>query len=226
MKKIYVPTTPEEERYIFTEGINYFSTGEGSIWGAGDDYTLKILERIQVKGKWLNLASGDGRYNSILLSKADFVTASDIDEGALSKLWHGTPEKFRHKLKTVKLNITEEFPFDDMSFDGIFCTGTLHLFPNNVLGNIVSEIGRVLKPKGRVIIDFATEIKRTSPEGKVITFGKEPLYNFDEAKALLRSLFRNYSVEMHDSEVVEEFQAANPPYKLSCRFIVMIADKN
>ena len=146
--------------------------------------------------------------------------------GALSKLWQCTPEKFRPKLKIVKLNIVEKLPFDSGSFDGVFCTGTLHLFPNKVLGNIVSEISRVLKPRGRVIIDFATNIKRTSPEGKVITFGNEPLYNFDDARDLLKSLFGDYSVEMFDSEVVEEFQAANPPYKLNCRFIVMIADKN
>ena len=81
MEKISRPTLPQEEKFVFTEGIDYFSTGEESIWGSGDEFTLGVLENTKINGNWLNLASGDGRYNSILLSKANFVTASDIDGG-------------------------------------------------------------------------------------------------------------------------------------------------
>lgn len=76
-----------------------------------------------------------------------------------------------------------------------------------------------------MIIDFATDIKRTSPSGKSITFGKEPLYTIEDAKKILKDLFRNYQTEIHDSEVIEDFEAANPPYTLNCKFIILIADK-
>lgn len=75
------------------------------------------------------MAAGDGRYNDILLKKADKVVATDIDESTLSKLYHNTPDKLRDKLETKTNDLTEDFPFKDESFDRIFCTGTLHLFP-------------------------------------------------------------------------------------------------
>ena len=225
MDRITKPTKPKEDKYVFTEGIDYFATGKNSIWGIGDKDTLQLLKKIEIHGKWLNLAAGDGRYNLSLLEKADSVVTSDIDESALSKLWHNTPNQYQSKLKTKSFDITKKFPFEDKSFDGVFCTGTLHLFPNEILQKIISEIDRVLKPNGRVILDFATDIRRTSPSGKLITFGKEPLYTLEDAKKTLKNLFRNYQIELQDSEVVEDFEAANPPYTLNCKFVILIADK-
>jgi SAM-dependent methyltransferase len=225
MEKITTPTKPRENKYIFTEGIDYFTTSKEPIWGTGDKDTLKVLENTKIKGKWLNLASGDGRYNLKLLENADFVISSDIDKSALSKLRYNTPEKFKSKLKLKSFNLTNRFPFESESFDGIFCTGTLHLFPKNILLKIISEIDRILKPNGKIIIDFATNIKRTSPCGKLIIFGKEPLYNLNDAKIILREFFKEYQIEMHEFKVIESFEGANPPYKLECNFIVLIADK-
>ncbi|MBN2095691.1 MAG: class I SAM-dependent methyltransferase [Candidatus Aenigmarchaeota archaeon] len=226
MDKITRSTKPEEDKHIFTEGIDYFATGKDSIWGRGDEDTLKLLQKTAIQGRWLNLAAGDGRYNQFLLEKADSVTASDIDESALSKLWHNTPEKYRPSLETKAFNLTGKFPFEDASFDGVFCTGTLHLFPRDILQKVISEIGRVLRPGGRVILDFSADIKRFSPDGKLVTFGKEPLYTLNDAKKTLEVLFREYKTEMHDSAVVEDFEGANPPYTLNCKFVILIAKKN
>lgn len=79
----------------------------------------------------------------------------------------------------------------------------MHLFPRDILIHIVSEINRVLKPGGKVVIDFATNIKRTSLNGEPVVFGKEPFYNLEGAKTLLKNLFRNYEVELYESEVIE-----------------------
>ncbi|MDP3093653.1 MAG: class I SAM-dependent methyltransferase [bacterium] len=225
MEKIIRPHKPKEDKYIFTEGVNYFETAKTSIWGTGDKDTMELLGKIEIHGKWLNLAAGDGRYNLNLLKKADFVVVTDIDESALSKLWHNTPKEYRKKLNTKAFDMTKKFPFEDGLFDGIFCTGTLHLFPKEVLRQIIFEIDRILKPNGRVIIDFATDIKRTSLNGKLIIFGKEPLYTLNDAKRVLKNLFRNYQAQMYESEVIEDFEAANPPYTLNCKFVILIADK-
>ncbi len=227
MKKIIKPCKPKEDKYIFTKGINYFKTGKVSIWGTGDKDALRLLKKTEIRGKWLNLAAGDGRYNLNLLKKADFVVVSDIDASALSKLWQNTPEKYKSKLEIKIFDIIKRFPFEDNSFDGVFCTGTLHLFPDEILQKILSEIDRTLKPSGRVIIDFATDIKRVSPDGKLIIFGDEPKYTLGEAKITLKNLFRNYKIKIHESEVQEEaFTQARPPYKFSCQFILLVADKS
>ena len=109
MKKITKVHKPKENKYIFTEGINYFETGKTSIWGTGDKDTLELLRKIKIHGKCLNLAAGDGRYNLNLLKKTNFVLASDIDEGALSKLLHNTPKKYKKKLDTKAFDITKKF---------------------------------------------------------------------------------------------------------------------
>jgi SAM-dependent methyltransferase len=226
MEKITKPLKPRNKENIFTEGINYFETGKGSIWGSGNRDILKLLKRIRIRGRWLNLAAGDGRYNQSLLRKADSVVVSDIDAGALSKLWRYTPKEYKLKLKTEIFDITKRFPFEDHTFDGVFCTGILHLFPKHVFMKIFAEIDRVLRPNGRIIIEFVTDIKRIAPNGKRIVFGDEPQYTLSEAKKLLRKTFRNYMIKMLESEVPEEdFAQANPPYKFSCKLILLIADK-
>lgn len=226
MKKITKPLLPDEKKFVFTEGINYFEMNKKSIWGTGDKFTLGILRKMEIHGKWLNLAAGDGRYNSILLRKVNSVVASDIDKCALSKLWNNTPEKLRTKLSTEIFNIIKKFPFDNNSFDGVFCTGTLHLFPTPMFKKIIAEIDRVLKPNGRAIIDFAADVRRISAEGKLITFGDEPCYKLGEAKVLLKDIFRKYNIQVRTSEVPEEdFTNSNPPYKFSCKLILLVADK-
>jgi len=226
VEKITKPLDAKDKAGIFTEGINYFVTGENSIWGKGDKETLEFLDKEEIKGKWLNLASGDGRYNLNLLKKANFVVASDIDESALSKLWHTTPEEYRNKLETKVFDIVKPFPFEGNSFDGIFCAGTLHLFPVEVFKKIIKEIDRILKPGGKIIIDFATDIKRISSEGKLITFGDEPLYTLEEAKILLKELFKDYKTMINELSVFEEdFKACNPPYKFTCRGVLLVAEK-
>ena len=226
MRKITKPHTPKQNKYIFTEGMDYSKTGRASIWGKGDKDTVRILSKAKISGKWLNLAAGDGRYNLYLLKKADKVVASDIDESALSKLWHNTPEKYKKKLKIKNLDITKKLPFKSKSFDGVFCAGTLHIFPLKILERIVKEIDRVLTPGGKVIMDFASDIERVRLDNKPYIIKDEPNYTLTESRGVLKRLFRNYKISMYTSEVPEEIlKEANPPYRFSCKFIILVADK-
>jgi len=225
MRRVTKPLKPREEKYIFTEGVNYLKTGKASIWGSGDKDTLKLLKELKIRGRWLNLAAGDGRYNLELLKKVDSIVATDIDERALSKLWRNTPERYKPRLEIKAFDITKKFPFKNNSFDGVFCTGALHLFPIRVFKSLSYEIFRVLKPRGRVIIDFATDIKRISSEGRLIKFGDELGYSLKEAKTLLKEVFSNYKSRTYESKVSEEVKKGNPSYKFSCNFILLVADK-
>ena len=220
------PREPEEDKYIFAEGIDYSKTETTSIWGTGDKDTLELLKKIGIRGKWLNLAAGDGRYNLNLLEKADFVVASDIDESALNKLWQNTPDDFKTKLQTKVFDITKKFPFENNSFDGMFCTGTLHLFPKEILRQIFSEMDRILKPDGRILIDFATDIRRILLDGKLYIRKSEPQYKNEEAAKFLKELLKNYKVQIVESEVPEEeIKTRGFVYKFSCKFILLTADK-
>lgn len=200
---------------------------ERPVLGKGDELTLKVLNKLKLRGIWLNLAAGDGRYNLNLLEKADFVVASDIDESALDKLKQNTPDKYKSKLRTEVFDITQKFPFDNASFDGVFCTGTLHLFPKEISRQIISEIDRVLKPNGRVVIDFATDIKRTSPSGKSKKFNDEPNYKLGPAKKFLKNSFKNYKIKTYESTFVDDLtEILGYGYKASGNFILLVADKH
>lgn len=225
MKKVTKPHEPEEEKHILTEGINYFETDKYSIWGIEEKETLNLLNKTEIDGKWLNLAAGDGRFNLQLLKKANIVVASDIDESALSKLWFITPEEYKAKLHTKAFNITQKFPFEGNSFDGVFCTGTLHMFPKEILRSVFCEIDKILKSHGKIFIDFATDIKRVLPNGKNYV-RKYPQYKLKEVEELLKESLKNYKTEFYESEVSEEeIKEKSFSYKFSCKFIILIAEK-
>ncbi len=222
MKMKKITKLKGQQENVFTEDIDYSQTGKKSIWGGGDPATLSLLNQEELGGKWLNLAAGDGRYNQHLLEKADSVVASDVDEDALNKLYRNTPARYRARLETSIFNIIKPFPLADSSFDGVLCMGTLHLFPKSKLGEIVTEIDRVLKHNGTVILDFATDIRRVRPDGTLYVRSGEPQYSQSEAGDTLRELFKNYKIRMHNSNVPEEKIRG---YKFSCNFILLVGKK-
>lgn len=224
MQRYTRPHKPRNGQCVFTEGINYFDRDENSIWGKGEEATLRFLRSARIRGRWLNLAAGDGRYNLYLLRKADGVVAADIDRSALSKLSYCTPKRYKPKLKTKAFNMTHRFPFGDNAFDGVFCTGVLHLFPKQVFTGISREMDRVLKPGGTIILDFSADIKRTGLDDRSITFGSEPRYSLREAKALLNRTFPGYRTRIIKSSVLDS-KEGNPPYRFQCNFILLIATK-
>ena len=227
MKKMGKQGEKDEEEYIFSEGIDYSETGKKSIWGLGDKDTLDILRKADIRGRWLNLAAGDGRYNLYLLEKADLVVASDIDKGAITKLRDTTPERYRNRLDTTAFDLTKEFPFGEGSFDGVFCASTLHYFQKDVLRHIFSETDRVTKKGARIIVEFATDIKRVFADGSLYIREPEPLYSYLDAVSFLRELLKNYKVEIIESEVPpEEIRTKRHVYTLSCRLIILAAKKD
>jgi ubiquinone/menaquinone biosynthesis C-methylase UbiE len=226
-KKITKPHPTDVRNCIFTAQVNYFKTGEQSIWGEEDKETVELLETETIKGKWLHLGAGDGRYNLTLLKNAKSVTVTDIDEGALSKLWHNTPKKYKSKLTMEAFNLINVFPFEDNSFDGIFAIGIIHLFPKDIAQVIFKEINRVLKTKGKVIIDFVVDAKRTKlDDGTPYIIKKGADLSLSEGKQFLNEVFKDYKIRVIESEPNTYISKKNnPPYKLECTFLLIAAEK-
>jgi len=226
MDKVTSPYPAQDDKHIFTEGINYHDTGSDSIWGSEDHATVQALSITPIKGRWLNVCAGDGRFNVRLLEKADEVVAFDIDPSALSKLREVTREDLRKKLVLQTGNVTEHFPFEDSSFDGVFCTGTLHLFPETILRHITSEIDRVLRPHGKIILDYATDIKREFPDGSLYVVPGEPNPTLEEGMRLLKDCFPGYQTNVASSSVEpEEVVTPKHRYIFSSNFFLFTGQK-
>ena len=84
---------------------------------------------------------------------------------------------------------------------------------------------RVLKPNGKVIIDFVADAERKRLDGTIIKGRDRPEYTLDAAKKILEDIFKNFKIKIHVSELVDDLQKTDPPYTLSCKFIILTADK-
>lgn len=196
-----------------------------SVWGQDDKETLHFLREMEIKGKWLNLGAGDGRYNDILLEKAGGVIAGDIDKNALKKLRDNTLLNLKSKLEIKVFNILDKFPFKKNQFDGVFCTGTLHLFPESQLKQIFKEISRCLKLNGLLVFDFATDRKKIYLTGKPSHETKVD-YKITTAEKIIKNLLPNYKLSIIKSKVPEELVIiGKTKYLFSCDFLLIKANK-
>lgn len=216
---------------IFTEDLDYSKTTNESIWGNGDPETLTILKQLisqkRFYGNWLHFAAGDGRYNTILLREVDSIVATDIDMGALEKLQRITPKSLSSKLTVQTQNITLPFSFNSNQFDGVFNTGTLHLFSQQVLDQIFHEVYRVLKTQGLFLFDFATDIQRLKQDGSFVG-SSDIKYSEQDAKLLLKALLSKLkfkSTFTKCSVPPEEVTAGEGTYMFSCNYWVVLAEK-
>ncbi len=217
---------PNEQENIYTDDVDYANTPNDSVWGTEDKATNGLLESVNISGKWLNLCAGDGRFNNHLLNKANEVVAVDIDKSALQKIIRITPDTLKNRLAIQTMNVTKPFPFKNNTFDGVFCVGTLHLFPKPVFKRILGEIQRILKQNGHIIIDFATDIKRTYPDGSLWIVENEPNYTLTEALTFLKETFKDYEINIITDRVdPEKVKLDDKEYMFSSSFILINAIK-
>lgn len=221
------PIIADESNYIFTEGIDYSKTSKSSIWGDEDFSTKEMLKKlVKPDSKWVNLASGDGRYNALIASIAGEVIDVDIDEGALQKLCENTPKNIKSKLILKSFNIVEPFPLESGMYDGLFSSGTLYLFPENILSNVANEISRILKVGGYIALEWAIDIKRISPMGESVIFGTEPMYNKERTVNVIQKVFPTFELNFIDGEDIYSNESeANPPYEFYCKTLLIEGKK-
>ena len=175
-----------------------------SKWGIEEKETLDAINEIGLSGNILDVAAGDGRFINELLKLSQSVTAIDINKEELDYLKNNCHKEYSNILDIEIVDITKTFPYEDNSFDGIFCTGTLHLFNKDTIGFIVKEIERCLKKNGKIVLDFATDIKRYDKNGKEVIFEGEGCYSSEEAILLFKKLLKDFSFSIKESTFSED----------------------
>jgi 2-polyprenyl-3-methyl-5-hydroxy-6-metoxy-1,4-benzoquinol methylase len=103
---------------------------------------IELLPNLKFK-KVLELGSGNGELASVLKSKAINLTCSDNSPIYVKNLK-------KYGLKAIKTDFNLPLPFDSNQFDLVISLEVIeHLYQAE---NFLSEIHRILKPKGQLII--------------------------------------------------------------------------
>jgi SAM-dependent methyltransferase len=102
-----------------------------------------LTERFQLKGKLADIMCGRGEHAQGFHKLGLDVWGVDISPGAAQVF-----DKKRDRLLLCDVN-NSELPFEDNSFDVVFCKSAIeHVNPDH----LVPEMYRILKPGGKVII--------------------------------------------------------------------------
>jgi ubiquinone/menaquinone biosynthesis C-methylase UbiE len=158
----------------------------------------------------MDLACGAGRHVVYMAQQGFTVTGTDISATGLKM----TQKKLRERSLTATLVRTamNNLPFSDSSFDAVICTRAIYHQRLRGIQQALSEIRRVLRKDGSVLIDFLS--KRTYIHAKGVeieaetfmeTEGHEKgiVHHYTDREELQR-LFKDFntiSVDLHEKEV-------------------------
>lgn len=103
-------------------------------------------------GTVLELGSGQGQDSRYFAQNGYNVKCTDLEQSALDEAKTNLPRNLTDKVDFQVLDLRNELPFDDESFDIVYAHLSLHYFSKDLTVRLVSEIERVLKPGGVVAI--------------------------------------------------------------------------
>ncbi len=128
-------------------------------------------------GRILDAGAGTGRITSALVRSGWSVCALDASEAMLTYLRRAHPE-----VETVVAALGERLPFDDATFDAVSAMRVLKYVDDTDAA--LRELARVVRPGGRVIVEFAN--RRSCAR---FGYGTAPIHlvTLREADAALRA---------------------------------------
>jgi len=107
----------------------------------------KFLQSYEA-GRVLDVATGQGNFIPFILECKSYDEIVAVD--TIAEFAQAIDKQFGDKKVTFKVADAYKLPFNDNSFDTVTMSNSIHHFEKPA--KILAEIGRVLKPDGRVII--------------------------------------------------------------------------
>lgn len=109
----------------------------------------EVLDKIDWRGKTvLEIGTGVGTDARNLIARGGVYTGINIDNGS-TQISNRALSTFGHP-PTVQQASATDMPFEDGSFDVVYCFGVLMCIPE--IDRAIAEIRRVLKPGGMILI--------------------------------------------------------------------------
>lgn len=169
-------------------------TGERFIPSIGGIIELEHLHRYlmaknYVAGKVvLDIASGEGYGSNLLSSVADEVYGVDIDMSAIKH----AQKKYQRGNLSFKQGCCESIPLGDASVDVVVSFETIEHHDKHQ--EMMSEIKRVLKPSGMLIISSPDKYEYSDEPSYVNEYHVKELYR-EEFERLLEAYFKNHIIQ-------------------------------
>ena len=122
---------------------------------AGQDFVTKpsiFIKEIEhffpANSKILEIGAGHGQDSIYLAAQGSTITSTDFSDTALMYLKKAVPKKLKTKIKILKLDITEKFPFEQNQFDIVYSHLSFHYFDLETTKKIIQKLLKILKPNG------------------------------------------------------------------------------
>jgi ubiquinone/menaquinone biosynthesis C-methylase UbiE/uncharacterized protein YbaR (Trm112 family) len=144
-----------ESKYWYNFSLKLAGANKSSLESIANFHSETLKN---INGSVLDVACGTATYSRRIVSSSKNVYGIDISMGMLKK---GRSYMKRSHISGVYLSraSVDKLPFDNAVFDGVICSGSLHLFPDTILA--LREIGRTMKPGAPLSV-------QTFIEGKTI----------------------------------------------------------
>jgi len=142
-----------------------------------EDMVKMMTERVDAEnGVGLDVACGTGFVTRHLAQKMRLVYGIDISMGMLEEATKYAREKEIENIRFAR-SMVENLPFPNGVFDGVTCSGALHLFQDTV--EALNEMARVMKRGARLAVlanakgDLSVFKRLFERSGTSIPFGEE-----------------------------------------------------
>ena len=110
-------------------------------------FAEQALPYFRKGGKVLELGAGQAQDSCYFAEQGFSVVSTDLEDSAI-KLARQKVADRGVSVEVQKVDLREELPFDDASFDVVYAHLSLHYFDHETTTRLIGEIQRVLKPGG------------------------------------------------------------------------------
>ncbi len=184
-----VPLTTEEYKEAIENELSVGLT-------VGKVVPVEWFEKAKGK-KLLGLACGGGQQGPIFAGKGYETTIMDFSQEQLEKD-RLVADREHIRINTVNADMTKRFPFEDESFDIIFCPVS-NVYISN-LDNMWKESYRVLKQGGLLMVGYMNPW--------IYMYDEDDVWDFPDKELLIK-----YSLPFDSRELEEKGKVAiNPEY--------------
>ncbi len=153
--------------------------------------------------KWLDIASGNGRFLRQVLAAYPRIPATGLD---LSPAYSEEARKRLENWPHVEIvtGAIEQAPFDDESFNAATCVYLFHELPPRVRRDAVREIARILKPGAAFVLADSIQTGDAADLDRMLEYfpvGFHEPYFTSYLKEDFTTLFGEHGFEVEETEL-------------------------